>query len=200
VVCYESQKLNEHELNYVMNDLELAAIIHALRMSRHYLLDIRFTLMTDHIALKYLFDQPKLNVRKARWLAILSEFDFEIQFIKGKENMVTDTLSRKVQINHLTTISSYGSNLGERIIDARQYDEQYQQIKEELQQADKGEKSEEYHLTKEGLIKFKNRIYVPNNNELRRVIFKEFHANHILAIQDIRRPSQPSIFFITGLI
>lgn len=69
-----------------------------------------------------------------------------------------------------------------------------------MQQADKGEKSEEYDLTKEGLIKFRNRIYVPNNSELRRVILKEFHANHILAIKDIRRPSQPSIFFITGLI
>jgi hypothetical protein len=61
VVCYESRKLNEHEANYVTHDLELAAIVHALKMWRHYLLGRKFVLMTDHYGLRYLFDQPKLN-------------------------------------------------------------------------------------------------------------------------------------------
>jgi len=52
--------------------------------------------MSDHIGLRYLFDQPNLNVRKARWLATLGEFDFEIKCIMGKENMVADALSKKV--------------------------------------------------------------------------------------------------------
>lgn len=67
VVCYESHKLNEHEQNYLMHDLELAAIIHALKMWRHYLLGRRFTMMNDHSAFRYLFDQPNLNARQARW-------------------------------------------------------------------------------------------------------------------------------------
>ena len=64
VVCYESRKLKEHEKNYPTHDLELAAIVHALRKWRHYLMGKRFELRTDHNGLKYLFDQSTLNARK----------------------------------------------------------------------------------------------------------------------------------------
>ena len=97
VVYYESRKLNEHEVNYVTHDLELAAIVHALKMWRHYLLGMKFVLMTDHCGLRYMFDQPKLNAIQARWMALLSEFDFEIKHIKGKENRVADALSRSMK-------------------------------------------------------------------------------------------------------
>jgi hypothetical protein len=93
VVYYESLKLNEHKVNYVTHDLELAAIVHTLKMWRHYLLGRKFVLMKDHRGLRYLFDQTKLNARKSRWMALLSEFDFEIKHIKGKENKVVDALS-----------------------------------------------------------------------------------------------------------
>ena len=86
MVCYESQKLNEYKYNYLTHDLELVMIIHALKMWRHYLLGMRFTLMSDHNGLRYLFDQPNLNSRQARWLATLSEFDFDVKYIKGKKN------------------------------------------------------------------------------------------------------------------
>lgn len=66
------------------HDLELAAIVHALKMWRHYLLGRKCILMTDHGGLKYLLDQPKINARQARWLALISEFDFEIKYIKHK--------------------------------------------------------------------------------------------------------------------
>jgi len=69
-----------------MHDLELAMIIHALKMWRHYLLGMRFTLMNDHSGLRYLFNQQNLNGRQARWLATLSGLEFEIRYIKGKEN------------------------------------------------------------------------------------------------------------------
>lgn len=78
------------------HDLELAAIIHSLEMSRHYILGKRFVLMSDHSGLRNLFDQPNLNTKQARWLATLSEFDFEIRYIKGKENRVANALSRKI--------------------------------------------------------------------------------------------------------
>jgi len=120
VVCYESRKLNENEQNYVTYDLELKMIIHALKMWRHYLLGRRFVLMSDHIRLRYLFDQSNLNVRQARWLATISEFDFEIRYIKGKENMVVDALSRIVQVNHIATMSSYGTNLMTQILQVGQ--------------------------------------------------------------------------------
>jgi len=111
VVCYESKKLNEHEKNYITHDLESTAIIHALKMWRHDLLSRKFTLMADHGGIKYLFEQPKLNVRQARWLGTLSEFDFEIKYIKGKENRVDDTFNRRAQIHHITAISSYENDL-----------------------------------------------------------------------------------------
>ena len=96
MVCYESLKLNEHEKNYSKHDLELVAITHALKMWRHYLLGRWFVLMSGHIGLRYLFDQLNLNARQARWFATINEFDFEIRYIKGKENRVADALSRWV--------------------------------------------------------------------------------------------------------
>jgi hypothetical protein len=93
VVCYESWKLNEHEQKYATHDLELTSSVHALNMLRHYLPGRRFTLMTDHCGLKYLFNQPRLNDRHAKWMSLISEFDFEIKNTKGKENKVADALS-----------------------------------------------------------------------------------------------------------
>jgi hypothetical protein len=84
VIFYESRKLNEHEINYVTHDLKLDSIVHALKMWRHYLLGRTFVLMTEHSGMRYFFDQPKLNVRQARWMALLSEFYFEINHINGK--------------------------------------------------------------------------------------------------------------------
>jgi len=69
-----------------MHDLELTTIIRALKMWRHYLPDRRLTLMSDHNGLRYLFDQSNINATQATWLATLSEFDFEIRYIKGNEN------------------------------------------------------------------------------------------------------------------
>jgi hypothetical protein len=56
----------------------------------------KILLLTDNSGVKYLFSQPDLNARKVRWLAFLSEFDFEVRHIKGKENKVADALSRRV--------------------------------------------------------------------------------------------------------
>jgi hypothetical protein len=80
--------------------MELDAIVHYLKMWRHYFLGRRFVLMTYHSGLRYLFDQSKLNVRQARWMDLLSEFDFEIKHIKGKENRVPDALIRGMKLLH----------------------------------------------------------------------------------------------------
>jgi hypothetical protein len=64
-------------MNYVTHDLELAVIIHALKMWRHYLVGKKFELRIDNCGLKHLFGQPTLNVRKTRWLEFMSEYDFK---------------------------------------------------------------------------------------------------------------------------
>ena len=76
VIAYESRKLNIHEKNYATYDLELAAVIYALKMWRHHLIGRNFILMTDNRGLKYPLDQPNLNAKQARWLVFLSEYDF----------------------------------------------------------------------------------------------------------------------------
>jgi hypothetical protein len=85
VIGYDSRNLKDHERNYATHDLDLAAIVHTLRMWRHYLMGKRFELRTYHIVLKYPFDQPTLNVRKTRWLEFLSGYDLDIKHITGKE-------------------------------------------------------------------------------------------------------------------
>jgi hypothetical protein len=80
VICYESRKLKEHERNYVTHDLELVAIVHALKKWRHYLMGREFELKIDHRGLKHLFEEQTLNSKETVWL----EFLFDIKHIKGK--------------------------------------------------------------------------------------------------------------------
>ena len=75
-----------------------------------------FELKTDHCGLKYLFDQPTLNARQARWLEFLCEFDFKIKHIKGKENKVADALNRKVQEMDVASLSIFQSDLRQQIV------------------------------------------------------------------------------------
>ena len=95
VIAYASRQLKPHEKNYVTHDLELLAIVFALKIWRHYLLGERFELFTDHQSLKYLFTQKDLNLRQPRWLEFFAAYDFEIIYTPGKANVVADALSRK---------------------------------------------------------------------------------------------------------
>jgi hypothetical protein len=162
VICYESRKLKEHERDYATHDLKLAAIVHALRKWRHYLMGKRFELRTDHNGLRYLFDQPTLNARQSRWLEFLSEYDFDINHIKGKENKVVDALSRRVHELHATEISMYQSDLKDIILEAAKLDLQYKELVAKLQQGNLQQKNEEYKLNNDEIIMYRGRIYVPN--------------------------------------
>ena len=84
-------------------------------MWQHHLIGRKFILMTDNKGLKYLLDHPNLNARQARWLAFLSEYDFEIHRIKGKENKVADALSWNARLNFAAVISTYAIDLDEQL-------------------------------------------------------------------------------------
>jgi hypothetical protein len=130
----------------VTHDLEMAAIVHALKMWRHYLLGRKFVLMTDHYGLRYLFDQPNFNARQARWMALLSKFDFEIKHIKGKENKVADALSRSMKIIHLAAVSTCETNVKERVRNAQETDTFFQTVTSYLEQEPTGIKYEGYQM------------------------------------------------------
>jgi hypothetical protein len=167
--------LNEHEVNYVTHDLELVAIVYALKMWRHYLLGRKFVLMIDHYGLQYLFDQPKLNSRQARWMALLNEFDFEIKHIKGKENRVADALSRIMKTIHLTVVSTCEMDVKERVRNAQETDRFFQNVTSYLQQEPTGIKYGGYHMMEGGLLTYRNKLYIPDCDNLKRFITDELH-------------------------
>jgi hypothetical protein len=95
VIAYTSRQLKPYEQNYPTHDLELAAVVFALKIWRHYLYDERCEIYTDHKSLKYLFTQKELNMRQRRWLELIRDYDCEINYHPGKANIVVDALNRK---------------------------------------------------------------------------------------------------------
>jgi hypothetical protein len=102
VIAYASRALRPHEQNYPTHDLELAAIVHALNIWRHYLMGAHCNIYTDHKSLKYIFTQADLNMRQRRWLELIKDYDLEVHYHPGKANVVADALSRKAQCNCVT--------------------------------------------------------------------------------------------------
>jgi ribonuclease HI len=101
VIAYASRQLRHHEEHYPTHDIELLAVIHALKVWRHYLLGNLVHIYTDHKSLKYLFTQPDLNMRQRRWLELIKDCELEVHY-HPKVNVVTAALSRKHRCNHLT--------------------------------------------------------------------------------------------------
>ncbi|KAL0308948.1 UNVERIFIED_CONTAM: Transposon Ty3-G Gag-Pol polyprotein [Sesamum radiatum] len=95
VIAYTSHQLRTDELNYPRHDLELAAIVHALKIWRHYLFGEEFQIFTDHKSLKYILTQKELNLRQRRWIKLLKDYDCTIDYHPRKANVVADALSRK---------------------------------------------------------------------------------------------------------
>ncbi|GJV93238.1 putative reverse transcriptase domain-containing protein [Tanacetum coccineum] len=91
------KKLKIHEKNYTTHDIELGAVVFALKIWRHYLYGTKCTVFTDHKSLQHILDQKELNMRQRRWLELLSDYDCDICYHPGKANVVVDALSRKEQ-------------------------------------------------------------------------------------------------------
>jgi hypothetical protein len=102
VIAYASRALPPHKKIYPTHDLELAVVVHALKIWRHYLMGAHCNNYTDHKSLKYIFTQAYLNMRQRRWLELIKDYDMEVHYHPGKANIVADALSRKAQCNYLT--------------------------------------------------------------------------------------------------
>jgi hypothetical protein len=200
VIAYASRALRPHEINYPTHDLELAAVVHALKMWRHYLMGNHCNIFTDHQSLKYIFTQSDLNMRQGRWLEFIKDYDLEVHYHPGKANVVADALSRKVHCNHLELepvsdplceemrklnleVVEQGnlyalaaeSNLYDRIVTSQRNDEDIQIVKQKLAEGDP--KYTCFQKDHKDVIWFGKRLVVPVDPEIRKTIFDEAHMS-----------------------
>jgi hypothetical protein len=105
MVAYASRQLRKHEAHYLTHDLELATVVHALKIWRHYLMGKRCELYTDHESLKYIFTQSNLNLRQRRWLELIKDYDPWINYHPGKANVMSDVLSQRSHVSQLVVDS-----------------------------------------------------------------------------------------------
>jgi len=94
VIDYASPQLKIHEMKYLSHDLEMAAVVFALKIWRHYLYGLHVDVFTDHKSLQYVFKQKDLNLRQKRQLDILKDYDMSVLYHSSKANVVVDVVSR----------------------------------------------------------------------------------------------------------
>nr|GFA49164.1 putative reverse transcriptase domain-containing protein [Tanacetum cinerariifolium] len=121
VISYASRQLKILEKNYATHDLELGAVVFALKIWRHYLYGTKCTVFTDHKSLKHILDQKELNVRQRRWLELLSDYNCDIHFHSGIANVVVDALSKKEReppLRDRALVMTIGLDLPRQILNA----------------------------------------------------------------------------------
>ncbi|WVZ71142.1 hypothetical protein U9M48_019762 [Paspalum notatum var. saurae] len=198
VIAYASCQLRKHEVNYPTHDLELLAVVYALKKWRHYLLGNTCHIYTDHKSLKYIFTQLELNISQRRWLELIKYYDLEVHYHPDKANVVADALSRKAHCNFIEahpTVRVLCCEIGEielpMVLEAEFYNLVLEPtIKDQIiaaQKQDKGKshirdeindkKKAYFKLDEEGVLWFKNRLVVPKDMELRKKILDEAHTS-----------------------
>nr|GFC06131.1 putative reverse transcriptase domain-containing protein [Tanacetum cinerariifolium] len=134
VISYASRQLKIYEKNYTTHDLELEAIVFALKIWRHYLYGTKCTVFTDYKSLQHIPDQKELNMRQRRWLELLSDYDCNIHYHPGKANVVADALRRKEREPPLRVralVMTIGLDLPRQILNAQTKARKPENIKKE---------------------------------------------------------------------
>ncbi|KAK1433348.1 hypothetical protein QVD17_10258 [Tagetes erecta] len=179
VIAYASRQLKGAETGYATHDLELGAIVFALKIWRHYLYGSKFTVYSDHKSLKHIFDQKELNMRQRRWMEILSDYDFDLHYHPGKANVVADALSRK-ECSKPRRVRALRMNVQVNLLD------QVKMAQKEALKDENAQKEEMIGVVKkleageDGFIRMKCRIWIPNFGNLRELILDEAHKTKYL--------------------
>ncbi|GJX00129.1 putative reverse transcriptase domain-containing protein [Tanacetum coccineum] len=176
VIAYASRQLKPHEENYTTHDLELGAVVFALKIWRHYLYGTKCIVFTDHKSLQHILRQKELNMRQRRWLELLADYDCEICYHPGKANVVADALSRKKQIKPLRVralILTVHLKLPSQILEAQNEALKEENVKNEnLRGMDKS-----FEIRPDGTRCIKNRSWLPLFGGLRDLIMHESHKS-----------------------
>ncbi|GJU74022.1 putative reverse transcriptase domain-containing protein [Tanacetum coccineum] len=176
VIAYASRQLKPNEENYTTHDLELGAVVFALKIWRHYLYGTKCTVFTDHKSLQHILHQKELNMRQRRWLELLADYDCEIRYHPGKANVVADALSRKERIKPLrirSLIMTVHPKLPSQILEAQTEALKEENIKaENLRGMDKA-----FEVRPDGTRCIKNRSWLPLFGNLRDLIMHESHKS-----------------------
>ncbi|GKE30585.1 putative reverse transcriptase domain-containing protein, partial [Tanacetum coccineum] len=168
VIAYASRQLKIHKKNYMTHDLELGAVVFALKIWRHYLYGTKCTVFTDHKSLQHILNQKELNMWQRRWLEFLSDYDCEIRYYPGKANVVTDALSRKERDQPLRTEARKPENLknedvGGMLVENSKDPEKF--------------RTEKLEPRSDGTLCFNGRSWLPCYGDLRTVIMHESHKS-----------------------
>ncbi|GJQ89599.1 putative reverse transcriptase domain-containing protein [Tanacetum coccineum] len=188
VIAYASRQLKIHEKNYTTHDLELGAVVFALKIWRHYLYGTKCTVFTDHKSLQHILDQKELNMRQRRWLELLSDYDCEIRYHPGKANVVADALSRKERVKPLRVralVMTIGLDLPKRILEAQIEARKPENLKSEdvggmlIENSKDPEKprKEKLEPRADGTLCLNNRSWLPCYGDLRALIMHESHKS-----------------------
>ncbi|GJY80494.1 putative reverse transcriptase domain-containing protein [Tanacetum coccineum] len=176
VIAYASRQLKPNEENYTTLDLELGAVVFALKIYRHYLYGTKCTVFTDPKSLPHILDQKELNMRQRCWLELLADYDCEIRYHPGKSNVVADALSRKEQIKPLrvrSLVMTIHPKLPSQIIKAQTEALKEENIKaKNLQGMDRA-----FEIRPDGTRCIKNQSWLPLFGNLRDLIMHKSHKS-----------------------